>query len=75
MNASYETFYNDLNNVIEYKNHRYCFDHMIYTFKDKYRLMNKDTLSQYYNGYINMNKNKVDVVKLVHYIMDNDSII
>ena len=42
MNASYETFYNDLNNVIEYKNHRYCFDHMIYTFKDKYRLMNKD---------------------------------
>ena len=62
-------FYNDLNKVIEYRNHRYCFDHMIYTFKDKYRLMNKDTLSQYYKEFINMNQDNQSIVEIVYNIM------
>ena len=69
INTHDQIFYNDLNKVIEYRNHKYCFDNMVYTFKDKYRLMNKDTLSQYYKEFINMNKSNQGIVEIVYNIM------
>ena len=71
---NYNNFKNDLNNVIDYSNYKFCFDQMIYNFNDKYKPIGKhvDKYYQYYFKNIN-DLNKINFIK--ENIMINTSLL
>ena len=62
---NYNNFKYDLNNVIDYSDHKYCFDQMIYILNDRYKIMGEDMLNKYYEYYISniTDKNKIILIK------------
>ena len=47
---NYENFKNDFNNLLNYINHKYCLDHMIYAFNDKYKCLYNHFMCVYYSS-------------------------
>ena len=59
-----ETFTYDLNNLLDYCKYQFCFDNVLYDFKDKYNDNNKNIWYNYFIYYINTIKSDEKKIKI-----------
>ena len=52
---NYINFKNDLNNLKDYLNYKFCLDQMIYAFNDKYNQLHNELYYEYINKYYSEN--------------------